>query len=98
LLSADRFYGTKNLVEWCQKAGWSYRIRLKGNLIFQHEGGEVAASEVGKLPGSCAIGASFNDSNISTNIGYLHEENHPEPWIIAMDCKPSKHRIDFFRN
>ncbi|GHU12836.1 hypothetical protein FACS189449_07250 [Alphaproteobacteria bacterium] len=25
LLSADRFYGTKSFVEWCQKAGWHYR-------------------------------------------------------------------------
>jgi hypothetical protein len=93
MLSADRFYGTKNLVEWCQKAGWHYRLRLKGNLIFEHEGGEITASEVGKMPNSKAIGAIFNNSNISTNIGYLHEENHPEPWIIAMDCDPSKYRI-----
>ena len=93
MLSADRFYGTKSLVEWCQKNDWGYRIRLKGSLIFEHEGREFAASEVGKMPESCVIGAIFNDSNISTNIGYLHEENHPEPWIIAMDCEPSKYRI-----
>jgi hypothetical protein len=93
LLSADRFYGTKKLVEWCQKAGWHYRIRLKGNLIFEHEGVEITAAEVGKMPNSCVIGARFNDSNISTNIGYLHEKNHPEQCIIAMDCNPSKYRI-----
>jgi hypothetical protein len=39
------------------------------------------------------IGARFNNSNISTNIGFLHEKGHPEPWLIAMDCAPSKHRI-----
>jgi hypothetical protein len=92
LLSADRFHSTKKLVEWCQKAG-HYRIRLKGTLIFEHEGGEITAAEVGKMPNSCVIGARFNDSNISTNIGYLHEKNHPEAWIIAMDCDPSKYRI-----
>ncbi|GHU15944.1 hypothetical protein FACS189449_13700 [Alphaproteobacteria bacterium] len=27
LLAADRFYGTKSFVEWCQKAGWHYRVR-----------------------------------------------------------------------
>jgi hypothetical protein len=32
MLAADRFYGTAQLIDWCQKAGWSYRIRLKGNL------------------------------------------------------------------
>ncbi|GHT95933.1 hypothetical protein FACS1894122_13870 [Alphaproteobacteria bacterium] len=93
LLSADRFYGTKSFVEWCQKNDWHYRVRLKGNLIFQHEGGEITAAEVGKMDGSRVIGARFNDSDISTNIGFLHEEGHPEPWIIAMDCVPSKHRV-----
>jgi len=93
LLSADRFYGTKNLVELCQENNWSYRIRLKGNLAFQHEGRKITATDAGKTPESCVIGASFNNSNISTNIGYLHEKNHPEPWIIAMDCEPSKSKI-----
>lgn len=22
------------------------------------------------------------------NIGFIHESGHPEPWIIAMKCKP----------
>ncbi|GHU19675.1 hypothetical protein FACS189472_09810 [Alphaproteobacteria bacterium] len=34
LLEADRFYGAKSFVEWRQKVGWHYRVRLKGNLIF----------------------------------------------------------------
>jgi hypothetical protein len=93
LLSADRFYGTKNLVDWCQKAGWHYRIRLKGNLIFEHEGEEITAADIRRMPKASVIGACFNGSNIRTNIGYLHEQNHPEPWIIAMDCNPSKYRI-----
>jgi hypothetical protein len=69
MLSGDRFYGTKNLVEWCQKTGWHYRLPLKVNLIFEHEGGKITASEVGKMPNSKAVGAVFNNSNISTNIG-----------------------------
>jgi hypothetical protein len=93
LLSADRFYGTKSFVGWCQNNGWHYRVRLKGNLIFQHEGGDITAADVGKMDGSLAIGARFNGSDISTNIGFLHEKDHPEPWIIAMDCVPSKHRV-----
>ena len=32
LLAGDRFYGTAALIGWCRGAGWSYRIRLKGNL------------------------------------------------------------------
>lgn len=43
LLAADRFHGTSALVDWCKKHKWQYRIRLKGNLIFNHEGGEITA-------------------------------------------------------
>ena len=25
-----------------------------------------------------------------TNLGLLHEAGHPEPWIIAMDCAPTR--------
>jgi hypothetical protein len=51
------------------------RLRPKGNLMFEHKGGEITAAEVGKMPSSKAVGAVFNNSNISTNIGYLHESS-----------------------
>lgn len=93
LLMGDRFYGTKALVEWLQKAGWSYRIRIKGNTIFIHKGGLIEGSYVGKMDGKRAIGATFNDSNVTTNIGYLHEKGHKEAWIIVMDDIPTKAKI-----
>jgi len=34
--------------------------------------------------------ATFNGTDISTNIGILHEKGYKEPWIITMDCKPNK--------
>ena len=30
---------------------------------------------------------------VLTNVGYLHEPGHEEPWIIAMDAKPTHHRV-----
>lgn len=45
LLSADRFYGTSSIIEWCIKAGWHYRIRLKSNLILNHDGGEISTGD-----------------------------------------------------
>jgi hypothetical protein len=45
ILAADRFYGTAGLIGWCQEAGWSYRIRLKGNLTLNHEGGELTTGD-----------------------------------------------------
>jgi hypothetical protein len=32
-LMGDRFYGTADLIGWCQDRDWGYRLRLKGNLV-----------------------------------------------------------------
>jgi hypothetical protein len=93
MLAADRFYGTAALIGWCIRAGWSYRIRLKGNLTLQHEGGELTTGEVVTLLPQGITGAELYGSGVITNIGVLHEKGHPEPWIIAMDAKPSPHTV-----
>ena len=93
MLAADRFYGTAALIDWCQDAGWGYRIRLKGNLTLHHQGGEITTGEGAKLcpDGLCA--AELYGSGVRTNIGFLHEKGHKEPWIIAMDTPPTKGRV-----
>jgi hypothetical protein len=48
LLAADRFYGTAALIKWCQKQSWNYRIRLKGDLILHHDGGEITTGEAAR--------------------------------------------------
>lgn len=91
LLAADRFYGTAALIDWCQKAEWSYRIRMKGNLTLGHEGGELTTSEVVTRLPQGVVGAELYGSGVTTNIGVLHEKGHKEPWIIAMDAQPSRY-------
>jgi len=93
LLSADRFYGTANLIKWCQSHNWQYRIRLKSNLILQHQGGELTTGELQNLGLNSIENAELNKTGVKTFIGVLHEKGHREPWIIAMDCKPNKGRI-----
>lgn len=90
LLSADRFYGTSALIEWCQKHDWQYRIRLKGNLTLQHEGGELTTGEAASLEMNGLKDAQLG--RVTTHIGIIHEAEHPEPWIIAMDSNPTKAR------
>lgn len=91
LLAADRFYGTSALIGWCQKHRWSYRIRLKGNLILLHEGGEITTGEAASLGLTALLDAQLGES--VTHIGIIHEAGHPEPWIIAMDAVPTPGRI-----
>jgi len=93
LLAADRFYGTSSLVNWCRQHGWQYRIRLKGNLIFQHEGGDITPMDGVKSKLDSMTDAKFNNTEIMTNIGIIWEKGHKEPWFIAMDCIPSKYKI-----
>lgn len=93
LLAADRFYGTAQLIGWCQQAGWSYRIRLKGNLTLTHEGGALTTSDVAARIPEGVIGAELYGSGVTTNSGTLHEKGHQEPWIIAMDVNPNRHTV-----
>ncbi|MDB2613795.1 transposase [Chlamydiales bacterium] len=93
MLTADRFYGTSSLISLCQSFGWQYRIRLKGNLILHHQGGQMQTGELASLGFNSIEGAELNKSGVKTCIGVLMEEGHNEPWIIAMDCKPSRGRI-----
>lgn len=92
VLSADRFYPSAELFEWLHAQGWGYRLRLKGNLLADPGyGDETTTGELAQgvreryLPGVQLFAAG-----ISTNLGILHEAGHKEPWIIAMDCPPTR--------
>jgi hypothetical protein len=93
MLAADRFYGTSSLINFCKSHGFGYRIRLKSNLIFTHDGGEISAGDAANMKLTSLENATFRDTDVSTNIGILHEEGHSEPWIIAMDSAPSKYKV-----
>ena len=90
LLCADRLYGTPALIDWCVAAGWDYRIRLKSNLIVNHQGGEMISGEVLSLAPEGLVAAKLNGASSATNIFALHEPGHAEPWIIAMAAKPGR--------
>lgn len=93
MLTADRFYGTAKLISFCQAWGWRYRIRLKGNLIFSHEGGTITPDEAYRKGVTALHDATFNKNGVTTHIGILHEAGHPQPWFIAMDAMPSRSTI-----
>ena len=87
-LMADRFYGTPDLISFCQNKNWDYRIRLKGNLA-------VREGDVDMMTGDLAKNRIFALENIqltaklaTTNIGVIHDPGHEEPWIIAMPATP----------
>lgn len=94
MLSADRFYGTVDLLCDVRTVGWRYRIRLKGNFSVDTGTGDLTTA------GDLAAGVrerylpevTLFAQAVPTAIGILHESGHPEPWMIAMDCPPNQGR------
>src|SRR3954469_7718511 len=87
-LMGDRFYGTADLIGWCQECDWEYRLRLKGNLVV-FDGPDKTTT------GKCARDRVYYLENVEltgrrarTHIGIIHDPGHAEPWIIAMSEKP----------
>jgi hypothetical protein len=87
-LMGDRFYGTADLIGWCQERTWDYRLRLKGNLVV-FDGPDKTTT------GKCAKDRVYYPENVEltgrrarTHIGIIHDPGHAEPWIIAMSEKP----------
>lgn len=92
MLAGDRFYGTAELVGWCQKQGWGYRLRLKGNLcIYQDQGPDKTLDQL-KAAGKKSLERARFRSGMITHVGILHELGHEEPWYIAMDSLPNEYK------
>jgi Transposase DDE domain len=88
-LMGDRFYGTADLIGWCQQRDWGYRLRLKGNLVVSDRTGKTTT-------GACAEEKLFYLEDVEltgkrarTHIGILHDPGHAEPWIIALSEPPN---------
>jgi Transposase DDE domain len=91
LLAGDRFYGTSSIIDWCKKQNWQYRIRLKSNLNLDYNGGEIKTGEAASDGLTSLEDVYLHD--VKTHIGILHDPGHKEPWIIAMDCVPSRYKV-----
>jgi hypothetical protein len=92
MLLADRFYPSAALFKWLKGAGWQYRVRLKGNLSVRVDDSSVltTADLAQGTHERYETNAALFSTALPIAIGVLHEPNHPEPWIIAMDCLPTR--------
>jgi len=88
-LHADRFYGTPDLIRWCQDYGWDYRLRLKGNLLTWIGSRKATTGDLARSGAHYFKGVALTGKRVSTNIGVIHDAGHAEPWIIAMSAEPS---------
>ena len=92
VLMGDRFYGTPDLMAWCQRQGWAWRLRLKQDLLVFEDGGETTPAACFARGEHLLSGVELTEKRVTTNIAMVHEPGHPEPWIIAMSEAPTVHR------
>lgn len=88
ILLADRFYGTPEMIRWCQDRGWDYRLRLKGNLLAHRGAIRTTTGGLAVSSGHYFERVALTGKRITTNIGILRDPGLAEPWIIAMSAKP----------
>ncbi len=87
-LMADRFYGTADLISWCQDRHWDYRLRLKGNLVVRDAQDRMTTGQLAKDRVFALENVQLTARKATTNIGIIHDPDHAEPWIIAMSTTP----------
>jgi len=87
-LMADRFYGTADLISWCQDRKWDYRLRLKGNLVAHDAEDRITTGQLSKDRIFALENVQLTARKATTNIGIIHDPDHAEPWIIAMSATP----------
>lgn len=87
-LMADRFYGTADLIAWCQERNWDYRLRLKGTLVVRNAAGRRRTGQLAKDREFALENVRLTARQATTNIGVIHDPGHAEPWIIAMSATP----------
>jgi hypothetical protein len=85
---SDRFYGTEDLIEFCQDWGWDYHLRLKGNLIVIDGADKTTTGDCAKTKDLYLENVQLTARKARTNIGIIHDPGHEEPWIVAMREKP----------
>ncbi len=93
LLAGDRFYGSKNLIEWCQNNNWQYRLRLKGNFVINQNNESQKTLNQLESEGVKYLQKANMRMGVVTDIGILYEKGHKEAWYIAMDSKPTDLKI-----
>ena len=99
LLLGDRFYGCVELIRYCQRQSWGYRLRLKNNLLV--DTGTVSTT-TGGLAGPVSAGVRdgcylkdiyLTEQQVQTHLGIIHDSGHKEAWIIAMNVIPNRARV-----
>jgi hypothetical protein len=82
------FYGTADLIAWCQDRNWDDRLRRKGNRVVRNTEGRTTTGQLAKERIFALENVQLTARKATTHIGVIHDPDHAEPWIIAMAATP----------
>lgn len=70
-LLGDRFYGTADLIGWCQEHDWDYRLRLKGNLVVFDAAGKTTTGQCAKDRVYCLTDVELTGGRAPTSASFM---------------------------
>src|SRR4051812_30033422 len=73
------FYGTADLIGWCQERGWDYRLRLKGNLVVFDGSGKTTTGQCARDRVHYLEDVKLTGRRARTHIGIIRDPGHAEP-------------------
>ena len=90
--TADRFYGTRNLIIFLLKSNWDFIIRVRHNLLLKHEGETFRSGDIlEKYPGGIE-NVQLGNSPIRISMFTLADPNDKDDCILVMNGKPTRTR------
>ncbi len=90
--TADRFYGTRNLIIFLLKHNWDFIIRVRHNLLLKHEGETFRSGDIlEKYPGGIE-NVQLGNSPIRVSMFTLADPKGKDDCILAMNGKPTRER------
>ena len=69
VLMGDRFYGSPDLIAWCARQGWDWRLRPKADLLVFEDGGESTLAQCFARGERMLTGIELTGKRIKTNVG-----------------------------
>jgi hypothetical protein len=73
VLMGDRFYGSPDLIAWCQTQGWDWRLRLKQDLLVFEDGGETTLAECFARGAHRLTGVKLTHKRVPSHVAMIHE-------------------------
>src|SRR5205085_4872009 len=88
VLMGDRFHGSPELIAWCRRQGWGWRLRLKQDLLVFEAGGETTLAACFAQGARMLGGLQPTRKRVATNRPPGAQPRPPEPPVLPLAAGP----------